>query len=203
MYVFPAPFWLLRFAVPFLALVLVAVPRQSQQGPQQPGGAATDPTGAAPPPPKRTAIGDARTIQPIQRLPQVFSKEKVQALFAAADQDGSDWLSLREIRATLELDRREYQVFDANGDGMVSYSEFEFRMRRLIENGLFLGPVASKPASAPAQPSESAPASKPAVSHIPFVTPYVTPHVTALPDPVVSKANVPKAVAPTGKPKPF
>jgi hypothetical protein len=106
--------------------------------------------------------GRNRNAPPI-RLPQKYSRAAVQEVFKSADRDGNDWLSLREMGAFFQTDRREFRVFDVNGDGKVDIDEFDTQAQRLIENGAILhvertrlGAVTSKPASSPSDSGPTA-----------------------------------------------
>jgi EF hand domain-containing protein len=100
------------------------------------------------------------------RIPQIYSPEKVHAAFQSFDRDGNGWLSFRELRAALGIDRREFLVFDANHDGAVAAVEFDAQVRKLMENGAVLrlpGRAASQPAPADTSAS-SRPTPSPAKS---------------------------------------
>jgi hypothetical protein len=88
--------------------------------------------------------------KPTARLPQIYVRARVRAAFDAFDRDHNNWLSFREMRAALEMDRREYVVVDVDTDGMVTFDEFDRHMQRLIENGAVIrwptGLVESRPA---------------------------------------------------------
>lgn len=138
-----------------------------------PGGAAAqgyDGKAAGPPP------------KPPLRVPQVYEPARVAAAFDAFDRDRSGWLSFRELRSALDVDRREFVVIDSDGDGMVSRGEFDRHLQRQLENGAVIpwptGGTASRPAEAPAggkQPPSVGVASKPAGAPFTFGDPPSAP----------------------------
>lgn len=100
-----------------------------------------------------------------RRIVQTWSKELAADLFHSADKDASQWLSLRELRSALRMDRREYSVFDRNLDGMISLEEFETQLRKLIENGAVFPKAAGLRREAESRPANSGTAEiKPAAS---------------------------------------
>lgn len=100
--------------------------------------------------------------KPGARLPQPYSPERVAAAFRAFDRDESSWLSFRELRVGFGVDRREFLVVDANGDGMVTLVEFEKHVRRQLENGAVLRWPSAAGATRPAGPASGPAASGPA-----------------------------------------
>ena len=62
--------------------------------------------------------------------------------FKVCDYDGNDWISLREARSSLGIERAEYSVYDTDVDGRVRPGEFGERFRDLIDRtGGFRPPV--------------------------------------------------------------
>jgi len=51
-------------------------------------------------------------------------RELAAAYFEIADYDGDGWISFREARSSLEIDRQRYLVYDANQDGQVTLPEY-------------------------------------------------------------------------------
>ncbi len=65
--------------------------------------------------------------------------------FLTCDGNGNGWVSFREARARLKIDRSEYALFDADRDGRVDRVEFGKRYQFTIENvGAFRPPTAPK-----------------------------------------------------------
>lgn len=58
--------------------------------------------------------------------------------FAIADHDGNGWISYREARESLDVDRLTYSAFDADRDGRVRLAEFEERLAYIEERGGFV-----------------------------------------------------------------
>lgn len=125
-------------------------------------------------PAKQDGQSDNGSVKPLgagnakARIPQTFSLEKTNAMFRALDANEDQWLSLREMRARMQTDRREYSVFDTDHDGRVSSDEFIAQIRKLVENGAVFpgllnpaGATESRAESAPKTPAESRPASGP------------------------------------------
>jgi len=102
--------------------------------------------------------------KPSPRVPQPYSKERIEAEFRRVDRSGKGWVSYRDLMALLGVDRREFQVIDKSKDGRVSMEEFDGYVHELLDNGGVLemlrrpsdAPPSSKPASAPSsRPSDS------------------------------------------------
>ncbi|MFT7668863.1 MAG: hypothetical protein ACI8X5_001563 [Planctomycetota bacterium] len=53
-------------------------------------------------------------------------KELARAYFAIADYDSSAWISYREARDSLEIDRARFHVYDADLDGQITVEEYIF-----------------------------------------------------------------------------
>ncbi|MBL8694551.1 MAG: hypothetical protein JNJ88_10685 [Planctomycetes bacterium] len=111
--------------------------------------------------------------KPSPRVPQPYSKERIEAEFRRVDRSGKGWVSYRDLMTLLGVDRREFQVIDKSKDGRVSFEEFDGYVHQLLDNGGVLemlrrptdAPPASKPASAPS--SRPADAPTPAPSGVP------------------------------------
>ena len=80
------------------------------------------------------------------------------SLFRLADRDRSGWVSYRESRFALDLDRDAFSRFDADGDGAVTPEEFERRCRAIVEAGGALPGPESRRARAPRGPPSPLPA---------------------------------------------
>ena len=106
------------------------------------------------------AQGPGKEPPPPPRLAQPYVRERVEAGFHGADHDENGWLSYRELRGAIGADRREFTVFDTDGDGRVDLAEFDRQVKRLLDNGAHL----KLPESRPADGAESRAASGPAGS---------------------------------------
>lgn len=85
---------------------------------------------------------------PPPRIQQKYSPERVDAAFELWDRDENHWLSYRELRAGLRIDRYEFLVMDRDDDGRVSLAELQAHLKRLLENGAVIHLPDSRPASA-------------------------------------------------------
>ena len=71
---------------------------------------------------------------------KLLSKERLKAAFAIFDRDNNGFISAQEVRAVLDhgkkLDERIWidviKEVDINGDGEISYNEFEKMMEKLL-----------------------------------------------------------------------
>ena len=68
--------------------------------------------------------------------------ELARSYFSIADYDSNGWVSYREARSSLEIDRSRFHVYDANLDGQITVDEYIFvsleTFRRL---GAFKAPI--------------------------------------------------------------
>jgi hypothetical protein len=142
--------------------------------------------------PGAQAPGKADKTPPLRttpRMPQIYIRERVEQAFRVFDRDHNEWLSFREIRSALEVDRREFVVIDSNSDGAVSLDEFDFHLKRQLDNGAVIrwpdGATASRPATAP---SLTAPATAPS-SNEPYS--FGDPVAPAKPAPASRPASAP------------
>ncbi|MBI3820947.1 MAG: EF-hand domain-containing protein [Planctomycetes bacterium] len=89
--------------------------------------------------------------QRVTRVRDAYSQSQAEEFFKRADSDGNGWLSLRELRHVLQIDRREFTVYDRDADGRVDLGEFLIQFKKLIENGAGISQLPeSRPESAPA-----------------------------------------------------
>jgi len=66
-----------------------------------------------------------------------------EAAFALCDGDRNGWISFREARGSLELDRPAYAVYDRDRDGRITREEFAVRYQEvLVQTGRFRTPRA-------------------------------------------------------------
>jgi Ca2+-binding EF-hand superfamily protein len=74
-----------------------------------------------------------------------LDRELLRSYFATCDSDGNGWLSYRECRDSLALDRAGFSAFDRDGDYRVSTDEFEANYAEVTQRvGSLLIPVAAK-----------------------------------------------------------
>lgn len=59
------------------------------------------------------------------------ARARYREYFSIADYDGNGWVSFREARESMSLDRLTYGGFDSDGDGRVRPEEFELRLQYL------------------------------------------------------------------------
>lgn len=83
---------------------------------------------------------------PLAGRPQdSVDRELLRSYFSTCDADGSGWLSYRECRQSLALDRAGFAGFDADGDLRVSTAEFEANYAEVTQRaGMLIAPVAAK-----------------------------------------------------------
>ena len=86
---------------------------------------------------------------PPPRIQQTYSPARVDAAFKLWDRDENQWLSYRELRAGLHVDRFEFLVMDRDDDGRVSLAELHAHLKRLLENGAVIHLPETRPASSP------------------------------------------------------
>ncbi len=76
---------------------------------------------------------DARTLRQL---------ELAAAFFEVADYNADGWITFREARQSLELDRTRFHVFDADGDGLISLDEFSEQYKKTVRQiGAFKPPI--------------------------------------------------------------
>jgi Ca2+-binding EF-hand superfamily protein len=83
--------------------------------------------------------------------------EEVRSYFVICDRDGNGWISYREARDSLSLDRDEFAAFDSDGDGRVDLREFRTRFAEIADRvGLLPKPraVRPRPVDLPREPEQ-------------------------------------------------
>ena len=60
---------------------------------------------------------------------------QVRGYFRLCDEDRNGWVSFREARSSLEVDRREYAIYDSDHDGRVTLAEFQARYQDIVDRG--------------------------------------------------------------------
>ena len=72
-------------------------------------------------------------------------EEREQAYFEIIDHDGNGWISYREARASLGVNRPEFAIYDKDWDGRITDLEFGERYREVVElTGAFQTPKAGE-----------------------------------------------------------
>lgn len=86
--------------------------------------------------------GQGQGPAPEVRREYASEAEREQAYFEIIRHDASkDWISYREARASLGLDRSEFRVYDTDRDGRISREEFGTRYRAIVNlTGAFQTP---------------------------------------------------------------
>jgi len=73
------------------------------------------------------------------------SREEVRSYFLICDRDGNGWISYREARDSLGLDRDDFATFDTDRDGRVTLQEFRARYAAIADKvGLLPRPRAAR-----------------------------------------------------------
>jgi Ca2+-binding EF-hand superfamily protein len=80
------------------------------------------------------------------------AKDLPELYFQASDQDQDSWISFREASDAFGLDRDGYAIYDANGDGRVTYEEFLARYEAVLARGGVFSPPSTLAATGPARP---------------------------------------------------
>ncbi len=127
----------MRILPVLLCLALCAAPLEAQRGKRNKQRKSRPKT-------EETAISPERKAELI-RIAEEREAEKRAEIEAATplhfrlcDLDQSGWVSFREARATLSLDKEDFRSSDGDGDGRLSLDEFRDRHVRLLEQ---FGPV--------------------------------------------------------------
>jgi Ca2+-binding EF-hand superfamily protein len=78
--------------------------------------------------------------------PPVISAEELRAYFATCDRDSNGWISFREARDSLGLDRQAYAEINTDGDGRIVLEEFSAGYAKLAERiGVLPRPKPARP----------------------------------------------------------
>lgn len=84
-----------------------------------------------PPATPRLEAGDVELTDP-EGTEEVDERPEVERFFETCDHDRNGWVSFREARASLFVDRAAYAGFDTDRDGRVSSEEFEVRYTHVV-----------------------------------------------------------------------
>jgi Ca2+-binding EF-hand superfamily protein len=87
-------------------------------------------------------VAAPRVQDPDRAWPEFASEEeREQAYFEIIDHDQRGWISFREARESLGLDRPEFYVYDTDRDGRISREEFKRRYQAIVDlTGAFQTP---------------------------------------------------------------
>jgi len=101
----------------------------------------------------------AKPAKPTERAEPAAEEDVAQKYFEIADYDSNGWITISEAKPSLNLDRRSFALFDADGDGRISPAEFRARYEKLQKGGGdFPAPIGKggSRASGPSTPGELA-----------------------------------------------
>lgn len=112
---------------------LVALPAFAftNQGRGNQGGQSTPPTG-----------GEEELQRQAKAAQERKQEELAATYFSIADYDGDGWISFREARTSLEIDRPRFLVYDADQDGQMTLAEYTLvSLETYRRYGAFKAPV--------------------------------------------------------------
>jgi Ca2+-binding EF-hand superfamily protein len=100
-----------------------------------------------------------RGAKPAKPAEPSAEEDLAKKYFEIADYDSNGWITISEARPSLNLDRRSFALFDEDGDGRISPTEFRARYEKLEKGGGdFPAPIgkAGSRTSGPTAPGELA-----------------------------------------------
>lgn len=97
--------------------------------------------GAVPPPPEQ---GTPEATPPVARPAAPAAEDLAPQYFKAADYDENGWISFAEAKASMNLDRPAFAVFDTDRDGRITLAEFTQRHKAITARGGAFTPPAAK-----------------------------------------------------------